>query len=234
MGSEHARCPRIVCDGAGRARHRQFAFDGQETEIHHVESSGKRDRACLFETATSARCEMTPRRITTEDDMRRFWAKVDKHGAIPAHRPDLGCCWLWTGTTRGGYGRFRFPGTRNGRMWGAHRFSFFLAGHQVPRDLQLDHLCKVPACVRPEHLEAVTPRVNTLRSNSPSALNAQKEGCPKCGGEFYSYVSDWRMKRACRACHREWDRRNYRRKQASAPRPRGQAERRRNARVKKI
>lgn len=27
----------------------------------------------------------------------RFWVKVDKNGTAPAHRPELGPCWLWTG-----------------------------------------------------------------------------------------------------------------------------------------
>ena len=29
----------------------------------------------------------------------RFWAKVDKCGAIPAHFPLLGPCWTWNKTT---------------------------------------------------------------------------------------------------------------------------------------
>src|ERR1035437_916757 len=25
----------------------------------------------------------------------RFWAKVDRNGPVPAHRPELGPCWVW-------------------------------------------------------------------------------------------------------------------------------------------
>jgi hypothetical protein len=25
----------------------------------------------------------------------RFWEKVDKNGPVPAHRPELGPCWVW-------------------------------------------------------------------------------------------------------------------------------------------
>jgi hypothetical protein len=31
----------------------------------------------------------------------RFWKKVDKNGPVPAHRPELGPCWLWTGALVG-------------------------------------------------------------------------------------------------------------------------------------
>lgn len=40
----------------------------------------------------------------------RFWAKVNKDGPIPIHRPDLGQCWVWTGESRHGYGFIRFAG----------------------------------------------------------------------------------------------------------------------------
>lgn len=33
------------------------------------------------------------------------------------------------------------------------------------------------ACVNPDHLEAVTPRENVLRSLSPCAVNARKTHC---------------------------------------------------------
>src|SRR6478609_5365672 len=34
----------------------------------------------------------------------RFWKKVDKNGPIPAHRPELGPCWIWTGWICSGTG----------------------------------------------------------------------------------------------------------------------------------
>lgn len=36
----------------------------------------------------------------------RFWSKVNKNGAVSELRPDLGNCWLWTGNTHEGYGKF--------------------------------------------------------------------------------------------------------------------------------
>jgi len=45
-----------------------------------------------------------PESATLED---RFWAKVDKNGPVPAHRPELGPCWIWTAARfKRGYGKF--------------------------------------------------------------------------------------------------------------------------------
>ena len=82
--------------------------------------------------------------------------------AFVSPEPNTGC-WLWMGTvTAGGadpYGRFW-----NGRMAYAHRVSFELFKGPIPEGLVIDHLCRTPACVRPEHLEAVTPKENTRRA----------------------------------------------------------------------
>jgi hypothetical protein len=65
-------------------------------------------------------------------------------------------CWLWTGrTSPKGYG------TYGKRL--AYHLLFELLVEPVPAGLQLDHLCRVPACVNPDHLEIVTPRENTRR-----------------------------------------------------------------------
>jgi hypothetical protein len=47
-----------------------------------------------------------PNQYTNTTPSERFWAKVDKNGPIPAYRPDLGPCWLWTASKRAdGYGQ---------------------------------------------------------------------------------------------------------------------------------
>jgi len=50
-------------------------------------------------------------------------------------------CWLWLASGPDGYGRF---GTQ-----GAHRLSYVLAKGPIPRNLQIDHLCRVRCCVNP-------------------------------------------------------------------------------------
>lgn len=105
-------------------------------------------------------------------------------------------CWLWiSGLKPNGYGVFCV----NRRPLYAHRWSYEYHKGPIPEGLHIDHLCKVRHCVNPEHLEAVTARVNLLRSNSPTGLNARKEKCPK--GHEYTLASNG--KRFCSICERE-------------------------------
>jgi hypothetical protein len=45
----------------------------------------------------------------------------------------------------------------------AHRLAYTLTYGPVPKGLDLDHLCRVPRCINPEHLEPVTRSENKLR-----------------------------------------------------------------------
>ncbi len=71
-------------------------------------------------------------------------------------------CWIWQGAPEGdnGYGRLRIG---RGRRVPAHRFFYERAFGVIPHDMQLDHLCRIPLCVRPEHLEPVTGTENVRR-----------------------------------------------------------------------
>jgi hypothetical protein len=80
----------------------------------------------------------------------RFWPKVDKNGPVPAHRPDLGPCWLFTGSRSLGYGQIAGPDGR--RLMRAHRAAWFLAFGPVPFGLDLCHHCDVRNCVNVAHL----------------------------------------------------------------------------------
>lgn len=80
----------------------------------------------------------------------RFWSYVSKTGT----------CWLWTGTMhKKGYGQF-WDGSA---IVGAHRASYVLLVGPIPESLTIDHLCRVPACVNPAHLEPVTASENSRR-----------------------------------------------------------------------
>lgn len=94
------------------------------------------------------------------DSPARFWDKVDKAGAVPAHLPESGPCWFWTGTRSDeGYGSVRWEGP----MLKAHRVAYELLVGPIPEGLEIDHLCRVTSCVNPAHLEPVTPAVNVAR-----------------------------------------------------------------------
>src|SRR5262245_3689117 len=91
----------------------------------------------------------------------KFWDKVDKLGPLPSHRPDLGPCWIWTATRNSlGYGPF-YP--QRGMTVKAHRWAYETLVGPVAAGYDLDHLCRNPACVRPDHLEPVPHWENIRR-----------------------------------------------------------------------
>jgi len=143
----------------------------------------------------------------------RFWEKVNKDGPIPKHRPDLGPCWQWVGClNENGYGHFR---NEQGKTVRAHLYSLKHAGICIPEGKEPDHLCRNRACVRPEHMEVVTRRINLLRGNGRTAENASKTHCPQ--GHPYDESNTRRVirrngliQRQCKACDRDRNNRRYR------------------------
>lgn len=74
-----------------------------------------------------------------------------------------GGCWLWNGFIYpNGYGQLKWK--YQGRSdFNAHRISYRIYKGEVPKGLEIDHLCRVRRCVNPDHLEAVTHQVNIIR-----------------------------------------------------------------------
>lgn len=112
-------------------------------------------------------------------------------------------CIEWIGGTNGvGYGTFHAG--KKLRTY-AHRWSYQYHVGPIPDGMHLDHLCRNPKCVNPEHLEPVTCRENLLRGVGPSALHAAKTHCP-AGHPYVGdnlYVHPRKGYRVCRACGRE-------------------------------
>lgn len=67
----------------------------------------------------------------------------------------------------------------------AHRTAYEKAHGPIPDGLVIDHLCRNTACCNPDHLEAVTQRVNVLRADSVVARNARKDACDE--GHPFAY-----------------------------------------------
>ena len=69
-------------------------------------------------------------------------------------------CWIWTGViARDGYGRIQVFGIHKK----PHRLTFEAIHGPIPDGMQLDHLCRSRACMRPDHLEIVTQAENSRR-----------------------------------------------------------------------
>lgn len=111
-------------------------------------------------------------------------------------------CWIWRGHINGAtkYGVI----WREGKARLAHRWVYQREVGAIPMGMVLDHLCRVPACVNPEHLEPVTNAENVLRGFGPFAVNARKTHCPR--GHEYTPDNTYITKqgfRNCRSCSRE-------------------------------
>ncbi len=78
---------------------------------------------------------------------------------------DSSGCWIWQGARNPqGYGN-RYCKRRK-RAFGAHRVYWEEAHGPVPEGYELDHLCRVPLCVNPDHLEPVSHATNIQRGKT--------------------------------------------------------------------
>lgn len=131
-------------------------------------------------------------------DMERFERRY-----IP--EPNSGC-WIWLGALQGGYGSIK----KSGRNYPAHRFGYELHKGAIQSGLVIDHLCRSPLCVNPEHLEPVTIGENISRGDNH---HRRKTHC-KRGHEFTSEntLTLSTGSRACRTCARirleNWNKHN--------------------------
>lgn len=113
--------------------------------------------------------------------------------------PNSGC-WLWTRSLNNkGYGKL--SGIGNGRWMLAHRFGYEQLHGPIPVGLVLDHKCRTPSCVNPDHLEAVTQRVNSRRG---SLAHIERTGF--CARSHVVTRRNARGNLYCQACNTLWHR----------------------------
>lgn len=113
----------------------------------------------------------------------------------------IGSCLVWQGAVSNSYGTIAVLGER----CSTHRVVYEYFFGPIPEGLTIDHVatrgCRFKTCCNPEHLEAVTSRVNVLRGDTVVARNAAKSLCwrghPLDGDNLY-LTPDGR--RQCRIC----------------------------------
>jgi hypothetical protein len=161
--------PGGVVSAPGRGMKGSTSMRGQSTKIPRVcERCGATFFVTQADLAWSGRrfCSRACYYGTDADRIARFWQKVDKSS-------DANGCWLWTAHKCRGYGTFGW----NGSTKQAHRVAYELTIGPIPAGLTIDHLCRNRSCVNPAHLEPVTMKVNVLRGNAVTAINARKTHC---------------------------------------------------------
>lgn len=138
----------------------------------------------------------------------RFWNKVQP---CP-----MSGCWIWTGAeANGGYGTL--GGGPRGDRWQAkaHRYAYEALVGDIPVELELDHLCRVRACVNPNHLEPVTRAINMARSPLTPHMRKFYTHC-KRGHEFTpENTGGGGRQRYCRECERLRYHTNYKFKRSA-------------------
>lgn len=115
----------------------------------------------------------------------RLWSRVDRRGANE--------CWPWIGGTSDGRGHFWL----NGENVNAYRVVYSLVrGVDISTIETLDHLCRNPLCVNPDHLEPCSRGENARRYMQTITH------CPQ-GHEYNAENTRvYGRKRQCIACQR--------------------------------
>lgn len=108
----------------------------------------------------------------------RLASRVNFLGPIPSYAPHLGSCWLWEGSKDNhGYGKVWDASLE--KLVKTHRAMYELVIGRIPDGLVIDHLCRVPACCNPTHLEPVSQYENMQRSLTPTMITQRSRVCKR-------------------------------------------------------
>lgn len=154
-----------------------------------------------------------PKGVANARDLRNGSKPVPLLDRIMAHHyVDENGCWIWTAARNElGYGHLTIGAWLTGKI---HTRKAYAVAYEelvgpVPDGLELDRLCRVPACINPAHLEPVTHRENTRRGEQ-GQWQRNKTHCPQ--GHPYDEKNTYmvpgdRWHRRCRACRAAAERR---------------------------
>jgi hypothetical protein len=125
-------------------------------------------------------------------------------------------CWIVTSVTpdeegyvsaaRGEW-RAKSDGYRERRAIRLHRLALVVVGRLPESDLRwhpgmpvVDHICRVRACVNPDHLEIVPNRTNIMRGVGSAAVRGRRTHCPKGHPLTEANIPAHEAKRGKRGC----------------------------------
>lgn len=132
--------------------------------------------------------------LTSEKGINRLLSKIK----FPSN---WSACWIWDkAKTKRGYGSFGI----GYQTFAAHRVTYRNFVGPIPKDKEINHLCKVTSCVNPLHLEAITHHANVLHGDAGKNMR-DKTHCPN--GHSYNEQNTNHNKtikrRTCRVCNRD-------------------------------
>ena len=122
--------------------------------------------------------------------------------------PNSGCVLFLGYLDKDGYGRIRGV---DGPVVSAHIAAYRAEVGPIPDGFWIDHLCRVRCCINTSHMEAVPPRINTLRGNTIAAAYSSRDVC--LSGHLFNEKNTYMQRgaRRCRTCTNEQQRRYQRR-----------------------
>ena len=130
-------------------------------------------------------------------------SKIEETDCPVASLPGL--CWTWQNCLNSrGYGCVSV----NGKVQLTHRVSYTVYKGEIPDGLQVDHLCRNKACCNPDHLEAVTGKINCERTEAATKMRCVHGHALAGRNLIIKQRTNGRYMRNCRICQLDCKQRN--------------------------
>jgi len=106
-------------------------------------------------------------------------------------------CWVWQNACNNkGYGQVGV----GGKVCSTHRVAYELLVGPIPAGLHIDHLCRNRACCNPAHLEPVTNKVNSERSERATKTRCVRDHALTGENLIVRLRPGGLTRRECRTC----------------------------------